>query len=377
MIALYIHFPFCLQKCRYCSFNSIPIPQNDLQVTRYLQALEREIALYASCCQNESLSSIYLGGGTPTVLTADSLCQILFCCRENFAFSPEIEITIEANPGTVTEEMLQLLREAGVNRLSLGVQSFQPAELQLLGRSHTVSDVYAAYDAARKAGFDNVNLDLIYALPGQSLQTWRDNLCSAIQLDPDHLSIYGLSLERDTPLAHDLERGKLEPCSEEMQISMWEETASIVAEAGFIRYEISNYARPGKACRHNITYWENKPYLGVGAGAHGYYGHVRYGNEEGIQKYIEMVEKGEFPRAFEEHQTQKEEMVDTIIMGLRLTKGLSRLDFTRRFGCSFESLYEKQLRKMVEDGLMGISDEAIFLTDRGRILSNYVFSCFV
>jgi len=377
MIALYIHIPFCLQKCRYCSFNSIPIPKNDLLVTKYLQALEREIALYASHYLNESLSSIYLGGGTPTVLPAESLCRLLFCLKENFAFSPEIEITIEANPGTVNQEKLQLLKEAGVNRLSLGVQSFQQAELQLLGRSHSVSDVYAAYDAAKKAGFDNINLDLIYALPEQSLQSWRDNLRSAIQLDPEHLSIYGLSLEEDTPLADDLKKGKLKPCSEEMQISMWEETASMVAAAGFIRYEISNYARPGKACRHNITYWENNPYWGVGAGAHGYYQHVRYGNKEEIQKYIEMVEKGIFPRAFEEHQSQKEEMVDTIIMGLRLTKGLSRQRFTRRFGCSFESLYEKELRKMVEDGLMGISDEAIFLTDRGRILSNYVLSCFV
>ncbi|HHY40370.1 MAG TPA: radical SAM family heme chaperone HemW [Syntrophaceticus sp.] len=377
MTALYIHFPFCLQKCRYCSFNSIPIPRNVMLVTGYLQALEREIALYASHYPNESLSSIYLGGGTPTVLPAETLCRILFYCRENFAFSPEIEITIEANPGTVTQGMLQLLRDAGVNRLSLGVQSFKSAELQMLGRSHSVSDVYAAYDAARKAGFDNINLDLIYALPGQSLQSWRENLCSAIQLGPEHLSIYGLSLEEDTPLADDLKKGKLEACSEEMHISMWEETASMVAKAGFIRYEISNYAKPGKVCRHNITYWENKTYLGVGAGAHGYYDHVRYGNENNIQKYIERVEKGEFPRAFEEHQSQKEEMVDTIIMGLRLTKGLSRQKFARRFGCSFESLYEKELKKMVEDGLMAISDEAIFLTERGQILSNYVLSHFV
>lgn len=377
MIAFYIHFPFCLQKCRYCSFNSMPVPENNILVTRYLQAMEREIALYASRYPNESLSSIYLGGGTPTVLPAESLCRILFCCREKFAFSPGIEITVEANPGTVTQEMLQLLREAGVNRLSLGVQSFQPVELQLLGRSHSVTDIYTAFDAARKAGFDNINLDLIYALPGQSLESWRENLRSAIQLNPEHLSIYGLSLEEDTPLAVELKKGKLEACSEELHLTMWEETSSMVKEAGFIRYEISNYAKPGKLCRHNITYWENKPYLGVGAGAHGYYDHVRYGNEEEIQKYIEMVEKGEFPRAFEEHQTQKEEMIDTIIMGLRLTKGISRLDFTMRFGYSFESLYEKELKKMVEDGLMGISDDAVFLTERGRILSNYVLSCFV
>ncbi len=377
MTALYIHFPFCLQKCRYCSFNSIPVPEDDMLVTGYLQALEKEIAIYASFYPNESLSSIYLGGGTPTVLPAESLCRILSRCKESFVCSPEIEITIEANPGTVTQKMLQLLKDAGVNRLSLGVQSFKSAELGLLGRSHSVSEVYAAYDAARKAGFDNINLDLIYALPGQSLQFWRDNLRSAIRLSPEHLSIYGLSLEDSTPLAVDLKKGKLEACSEEMQLSMWEETASMVAEAGFIRYEFSNYAQPGKECRHNITYWENRPYLGVGAGAHGYHEHVRYGNEQEIQKYIEMVEKGEFPRAFEEQQSPKEEMVDTIIMGLRLTKGLSRPDFTRRFGCSFESLYEKVLKKLVDDGLMAISDEAVFLTERGQLLSNYVLSFFV
>jgi oxygen-independent coproporphyrinogen-3 oxidase len=355
----------------------MPLPDDGMLVTGYLQALEKEIALYASRYPNEAITSIYLGGGTPTVLPAESLCRILFCCRENFACSPEIEITIEANPGTATQEMLQLLRDAGVNRLSLGVQSFKSAELQMLGRSHSVSDIYTAYDAARKAGFDNINLDLIYALPGQSLESWRDNLRSAIGLDSEHLSIYGLSLEEDTPLADELKEGKLEACSEEMQLSMWEETAAMVTEAGFIRYEISNYAKPGKECKHNITYWENKPYLGLGAGAHGYLDHVRYGNEKEIQKYIEMVERGELPRSFEEHQSIKEEMVDTIIMGLRLTEGLSRPGFARRFGCPFESLYGKELKKMVEDGLMAISDEAVFLTEKGQLLSNYVLSHFV
>lgn len=376
MTAIYVHFPFCLKKCRYCSFNSFPLPEDGVLVSRYLQALEREITLYGACCQDR-LSSIYFGGGTPTVLMAGSLCKILLCCRENFAFSPEIEITVEANPGTVPREKLQSLKDMGVNRLSLGVQSFHQEELRLLGRSHSVSDVYAAYDAARSAGFDNINLDLIYALPGQSLQSWRDNLLSAVQLAPEHLSIYGLSLDENTPLAIDLKDGKLELCSEDIQLSMWEETAYLVAEAGFNRYEISNYARLGRECRHNITYWENAPYLGVGAGAHGYYNYVRYGNEEGLEKYIESLEKGEFPRAFEERQSVKDEVIDTIIMGLRLTRGISRQGFTDRFGTPFEVLYENEFKELLDKGLLNISDDRIFLTERGMLLSNYVLSNFV
>lgn len=291
--------------------------------------------------------------------------------------SDNVEITVEANPGTVTLEKLKDLRKAGVNRLSLGAQSFHTGELELLGRTHNVTEIGEAYEAARAAGFDNINLDLIYALPGQKLVSWEYNLERALRFSPEHLSIYGLSLDEGTPLAKDIESGRIIACSEEMQVAMWEETSRQVAAAGYVRYEISNYAKPGRECRHNITYWKNTPYLGLGAGAQGYYKKVRYANETDLQIYIEKVCSGEPPRVFEEHQSLKDECIDTIIMGLRLTKGLSRKGFQQRFGHPFENFYKKELSFMVAEGLMGVSEETIYLTDRGRLLANYVLSHFV
>jgi oxygen-independent coproporphyrinogen-3 oxidase len=380
-VALYLHFPFCLQKCRYCSFNSLPICQivsceeRRKLIERYLNALEKEISYYA--VHKWELSSIYCGGGTPTVLNADSISRVLSCCSRHFHWSDDIEITVEANPGTVTLNKLKDLKKAGVNRLSLGAQSFHPEELKLLGRTHQAGEIIESYETARDAGFDNINLDLIYALPGQSLASWSDTLKEALRLSPEHLSVYCLSLEGDTPLAKDIEEGELEPSSEDMQIAMWEKTASSMAEAGYVRYEISNYAKPGWECRHNITYWENRPYLGVGAGAHGYLEKLRYADESDLQIYMNRVEGGAFPRVFEEKQSDIDELVCTIIMGLRLTKGLSRKCFAMRFGRSFEDFYGKELSLLVDEGLMGVSEDAIFLTDGGRLLANYVLSHFV
>jgi len=378
-LALYLHFPFCLQKCRYCSFNSIPLPHDDRGklAESYIHALEMEISLYAARYKDAELSSVYCGGGTPTVIPADSLCRVLAHCGSCFCLSDDAEITVEANPGTVTLQKLKDLRTAGVNRLSIGVQSFHLSELKLLGRIHDVSEIRDSYEAARAAGFDNVNLDLIYALPGQEAASWQDNLEQALRLSPEHLSIYGLSLEEGTPLAGEVKSGELKACGEETQTAMWEETARRVAAAGYLRYEISNYAQPGRECRHNITYWKNTPYLGLGAGAHGYLGRVRYANESDLQVYIKKVFCGEFPWAYEEHQPDRDERIDTVIMGLRLSEGLSRQGFRERFGRPFEDFYGKELSMMVGEGLMGIDEGAVFLTDRGRLLANYVLSYFV
>ena len=377
--ALYLHIPFCLQKCRYCSFNSHPLPQNDQGklAEKYIDALVMEISLYAARHNNLELSSIYYGGGTPTVISADSLCRVLSHCSSCFRLSDDVEITVESNPGTVTLEKLKDLRKAGVNRLSIGAQSFLSGELELLGRTHSVVEIGEAYGTARAAGFDNINLDLIYGLPCQDLASWKSNLEQVLRLSPEHLSIYGLSLEEGTPLAKDIESGKLQACSEEIQVDMWKETERRLNAAGYMRYEISNYAKRGRQCRHNISYWKNTPYLGLGAGAHGYFEKVRYANEQDLQGYMERVLSGEFPRAVEEHQTLKDERIDTIIMGLRLSNGLSRKEFGQRFGHPFEDFYKKEISFMVGEGLIGVTEEAIFLTDRGRLLANYVLSYFV
>jgi oxygen-independent coproporphyrinogen-3 oxidase len=427
MLALYLHIPFCLSKCRYCAFNSQPLPPGgcgEALVHDYLEALRRELQLAAPAIPaGESLRSIYFGGGTPTILDPSCLCSLLSLSKRFFKWDESIEITVEANPGCPisgagTRAGLAELRRAGVNRLSLGAQSFAASELQLLGRVHGVADIYGACRDARAAGFINLSLDLISGLPGQTVGAWRENLQRALDLHPEHLSAYGLKLEAGTPLAEEVAAGRLPECGEEEQVSMWYETQRLTSAAGFERYEISNYARPGRESRHNLAYWLNQPYLALGAGASGYLRseagdqnpekrskrtnltsdimhpifrqptsgtrppasgtrYVRYSNCEDIAGYITSVARGELPRAWEENQTPEQERADTVMMGLRLTGGLDRSAFQRRFGHPFEFFYGSQLAIMERDGLMEESDAAVFLTERGLLLSNWVLAEFI
>jgi oxygen-independent coproporphyrinogen-3 oxidase len=468
MLALYLHIPFCLSKCRYCAFNSQPLPSGTagaVLIRGYLDALHREMQLAAQnqtsgvrrqasekegigearppqwapanknpttddrrpTTERESLHSIYFGGGTPTILDPSCLCSILEQSKHYFKWDKSIEITVEANPATVTRDGLEELRRAGVNRLSLGVQSFSSPDLRLLGRIHGASDIYTACRDARAAGFANLSLDLIYGLPGQTAGAWRENLQRALDLHPEHLSVYGLKLEPGTPLAEDVTAGRLRECGEDEQLAMWSETQRLVLAAGFEHYEISNYARPGYQSRHNLTYWLNQPYLSLGAGASGYLRsdarrqtseitqesgirseesggkdlkasrkgiqisnptsnirrrtsdvrYLRYANHEDVQVYIATIDRGELPRAWEEHQSPEQERADTVMMGLRLTGGLDRRAFQARFGHSFEFFYGEQLAIMERDGLMGESEAAVYLTERGLLLSNYVLAPFI
>jgi oxygen-independent coproporphyrinogen-3 oxidase len=421
MPALYLHIPFCLSKCRYCAFNSQPLPPGGCGrvpasagalVHDYLEALRRELQLAAPAIPaGESLRSIYFGGGTPTILDPSCLCSLLSLSKRFFKWDESIEITVEANPATVTRAGLAKLRRAGVNRLSLGAQSFAASELQLLGRVHGAADIDAACRDARAAGFANLSLDLIYGLPGQTVDGWRENLQRALDLHPEHLSAYGLKLEEGTPLAEDVAAGRLPEGNEEEGVAMWYETQRLTSAAGFERYEISNYARPGRESRHNLAYWLNQPYLALGAGASGHVrggkwevgsgtsrrhwlrqcqpknltSHlppltsqfVRYINYEDVASYIASVARGELPRAWEENQTPEQERADTVMMGLRLTGGLDRSAFQRRFGHPFEFFYGSQLAIMERDGLMEESDAAVFLTERGLLLSNWVLAEFI
>ena len=407
MLALYLHIPFCLRKCRYCAFNSQPIAPSAggaALIRDYLAALRQELQLAAARHPGETLSSIYFGGGTPTILEPSALCSLLEPLKSHFSWTESIEITVEANPATVSRHGLSELRRAGCNRLSLGAQSFAAPDLQLLGRVHGVSDIYAAYRDARAAGFDNLSLDLIYGLPGQTAVAWRETLKKALDLRPEHLSLYGLKLEPGTPLAESVAAGRLTECDEEVQIAMWSETQRLTSAAGFEHYEISNYAIPGRSSRHNLSYWLNLPYLALGVGASGYVretpgysgdapgimdkardraagtpgsGMVRYTNRETIAAYLADLARGGLPRAREEHQTPEQERADTVMMGLRLIRGLDRTAFQIRFGHPFEFFYGKQLAAMVRDGLMGESDQAVFLTERGLLLSNYVLAEFI
>lgn len=379
-LALYLHIPFCARKCRYCAFVSHPLAgggAGKALVRDYLRALRREINTAASLAGRRVLASIYFGGGTPTLLDPSDLVSLLEMIREHFDWSDEIEITVEANPGTVSADGLRLLRDAGVNRLSIGAQSFNQEELELLGRIHGAAEIYSAFYAAREAGFDNLSLDLIYGIPGQTPAGWRAVLEEAVALHPEHLSVYGLSLEEGTPLAEEVAGGRLQACPEETQVAMWEITGSFLKGAGYERYEIANFALPGRQCRHNLTYWLNRPYLGIGAAAHGYFNGIRYANHGDLKRYIEDSLRGRLPRAREEHQTPEQERTDTVIMGLRLTRGLSRSAFRRRFGYPFEDVFGEQLAVLEQEGLMGENDEFIYLTERGRLLANYVLAHFV
>jgi oxygen-independent coproporphyrinogen-3 oxidase len=412
MLALYLHIPFCLSKCHYCAFNSQPLPPGgggEALVQDYLEALRRELQQAAPAMPaGESLRSIYFGGGTPTILDPSCLCSLLSLSKRFFNWDQSIEITVEANPATVTRAGLAELRRAGVNRLSLGAQSFAAPELQLLGRLHGAADIDAACRDARAAGFANLSLDLIYGLPGQTLDGWRENLQLALDLRPEHLSAYGLKLEEGTFLAEQVATGRLPERDEDEDVAMWYETQRLTSAAGLERYEISNYARPGRESRHNLAYWLNQPYLALGAGASGHVrggkwevgsgtsrrhwlsqcqpknhtshlpAHtsqlVRYTNYEDLAGYMASVARGELPRAWEENQTPEQERADTVMMGLRLTGGLDRLAFQKRFGHPFEFFYGSQLAIMERDGLMEESDAAVFLTERGLLLSNWVLA---
>ena len=306
-IGLYVHIPFCRAKCAYCDFNSYAGLEH--LFAPYVRALAREIEL-AGRRHPLQAQTIYLGGGTPTVLPLDLLGEVLAACRRAFQVPEGAEVTVEANPGTVDGDYLAGLLSLGINRLSLGVQSFDEGELRLLGRIHTAREAVEACHLAREVGFDNLNLDLIYGIPRQTLAGWRETLRQALDLHPDHLSLYALTLEEHTPLAQRIARGEVPAPDDDLAAEMYVLAEETLAEAGYVHYEISNWARPGRQCRHNLTYWRNQPYLGFGAGAHSYFRGVRWWNVSSPEEYIarlmqgpepavmEAGERGPFPNAF-------------------------------------------------------------------------------
>jgi oxygen-independent coproporphyrinogen-3 oxidase len=327
-LSLYLHFPFCWSKCHYCAFNSVRYDKP--QSLRFLSALKTEIARYGGRheIRGRRLTTVYMGGGTPSIFTADQILEALDQVRRHFHFSEKIEITMEANPGTVDREKLTALRKGGINRLSIGVQSFQNDELAWLGRAHNPRVAKEAYGNAREAGFENVNLDFMYAFPDQRLENWDRTLDEAIALGPEHLSAYALTIEEGTRFGADYNDGLLVLPDEERQIRFDELTWAKLAAAGYLRYEVSNYARAGYACRHNLGYWSQQEYLGLGPGAHSYLGGRRFSKMEDIEAYIRDIEKG--GEAIEESEWIGPDLAfrEALIFGLRKTEGI-RLDEIR------------------------------------------------
>jgi oxygen-independent coproporphyrinogen-3 oxidase len=374
-LGAYVHIPFCVAKCNYCTFNSYAGLQHLHR--RYVDALVQEMELWARARPPVRVSSVYLGGGTPSSLSVELLGAILSACRQSLNPAPGAEISMEANPGTVSATSLSALRAKGVNRLSLGAQSFDDDALRLLGRIHTAADAKQAYYLARQAGWDNLNLDLIYGIPKQTLEGWRADVSEAIELHPEHLSLYCLTVEEGTPLAESISRGELPSPDPDLAADMYVYAEKSLADARYEHYEISNWARAGRECQHNVTYWHNLPYVGFGAGAHSFDGRSRYYNTLSPEEYVQRVTQGQKPLAGSERIDEAVEMSETMILGLRMCEGVSFRLFEDRFRVSAIRIHGEQIRELIDLGLLDATADGVRLTAQGRLLGNEVFERFL
>ena len=368
---IYVHIPFCARKCHYCDFNSYALDR--AAVRSFLRALDAEIALYAREAGDEPFDTLSLGGGTPTCLSGRDLSGLVRRITAAFPFREDAEITCEANPGSSNAEKFAALREAGVNRLSLGAQSFDDGLLRALGRDHSAGDVVESVRAAREAGFDNLNLDLMFALPGQSLAQWEATLEAALELRPEHLSCYSLIIEEGTPFGELHARGKLSLPGEETERAMFDAARVRLAAAGYVHYEISNFAFPGRESRHNQLYWRIEPYLGLGPGAHGHWNGVRYANVRLPSDYAALVEAGKKPVEESRPVPLEEEMEDVLVFGMRLLGGVERGRFRERFGIDVLEAYPREVERLRAKGLLEVTEEVVRLTREAVPVANQVF----
>jgi oxygen-independent coproporphyrinogen-3 oxidase len=347
-VGLYVHLPFCRQRCIYCDFPTQIGSSADL--TRYLPLLQAELALYE---RPLTAVSLFFGGGTPSLLTGEQFAELMAILRERVTFTPGMEITLEANPGTVSLESLTAYRAAGLTRLSLGAQTFNPELLRTLNRLHGPEAIGEAVAQARAAGIAEVNIDLIYGLPGQTMADWQDTVEKALALDLSHHSLYPLSVESGTPLEALVNKGSLHPAGETDTVAMYDWAKARLEAAGYRHYEIANFARPGHEARHNLVYWRNLPYVGLGMGAHSHYNGRRYGNPPTLHAYEERVKAGERPWNAEEALTEAEEMEETVFLNLRLIEeGLDPQRFAERFGVGFAETYRDALARLQADDLL-------------------------
>ncbi len=391
-MGLYVHIPFCHTKCPYCDFNTYA--GIETLIPGYMEALAQEIRCWGALLGAPQVNTVFFGGGTPSYVPRQALADVLASVHDVFRVAPDAEITIEANPGDLLEDGAASLRDAGVNRLSIGVQSLDDGLLEVLGRRHTAQEALSAYQAVRQAGFDNVSIDLMYGLPHQGLEQWRDTLERALELSPEHMSLYCLTLEGGTPMERQVTQGEMPQPDPNLAADMYTLAEESLAAAGYRHYEISNWARPGMESRHNLTYWLNRPYLGVGPGAHSYLGRWRFWNINSPREYIGRLRDaapGSSPveaiseeaiRTFPcvgsiEAIDRRLEMAETMMLGMRLEDGV-RLDaFQDRFGEAVTSVYRKQVDELTGLGLIEQRDGALRLTAQGRPLGNEVFLRFV
>ena len=390
-IALYVHIPFCETKCPYCDFNTYA--KIESLIPDYVAALRTEIGLWGGLLDGPPVRTVFFGGGTPSYLPCGDISALMATISDSLPLEEDAEITLEANPGDFTPDKLRNFLDAGINRLSIGVQSFDDGLLGLLGRRHTASDAVEAYGMAHDAGFDNVSIDLMYGLPHQTIDHWRETLARTADLHPPHVSLYALTLEGGTPMEHSVTQGTLPTPDPDLAADMYALAEHDLGALGYRHYEISNWAVEGREGLHNIVYWRNEPYLGVGPGAHSSLANHRFSNLKPPREYVKRLQehcgtpdtlngsRGEDHAAIRaipvvdtvEFIDPPLEMAETMMLGLRLDTGVSVSEFEARFGASPLDVYRDELAELQPTGLVETVDGSIRLTDRGRFLSNEVF----
>ncbi len=369
-LGVYIHFPFCARKCHYCDFPSYQGMEQWMEP--YLEALFRELLQWKEKVCDCSVKSIYLGGGTPTLFSGEQIAGVLDACFKSFNVQEDAEITIEANPGTVDPDKLSALRKAGVNRLSIGLQAWQDKHLRFLGRIHSSGDFVKSLMDAKEVGFDNINVDVMFALPHQTIEDWLETLEKVCSFDVQHISMYSLKVENGTPLHRWYEEGKFSLPTQEEDRLMYYKGREFVSGFGFRQYEISNFAIPGRECVHNLIYWHNEEYIGCGSGAHSYFNNERFSNTSDVREYIRAINSGTQRISYREKIEEKDERFETIMLGLRLVEGVDKQRYKARFGRCIEYYYGEAIKKLVKQGLLIDDGASIRLTEKGMDVQNVV-----
>lgn len=375
MISAYLHIPFCEQLCYYCDFNKVFL--EDQPVDEYIQAMLSEMDLMNEYYPQQQLETLYIGGGTPTSLSAKQLDVLLDGVFQRYQLSTNAEFTVEANPGDLTVDKMHVLENYGVNRLSMGVQSFDDRLLKKIGRKHSAEEVYQTMKIIEKSSIDNVTIDLMYALPGQTVKMFLDSVDQALALGLPHLSMYALILENKTMFANLARRGQLLLPTDDEEVAMFELAKERLAKAGLFQYEISNFAKKGFESQHNLMYWNNEHYFGFGSGASGYLGHWRYRNQGPIQHYMAAIREGKLPLLEEEHLTEDNQMEEHLFLGLRKMEGVTYQGFQNQFQQSLLSVYGEEIEGLVQRGLLLKDENGIRLNDKGILFGNDVFSEFL
>lgn len=372
-LGLYVHIPFCIRKCNYCDFLSFP-GSEEVQ-SQYVQTLVQEMEGWREKVRSYNVDTVFIGGGTPSVLSVSDMDKVFQGIADCFSMPDLSEFTIECNPGTVTREKLELYHKAGVNRISIGMQSAADGELKKLGRIHTYDEFTRCYELVRKAGFENVNIDVMSAIPGQTIQSYEGTLQCVLKSGPEHISSYSLIIEEGTPFYG--QYADEPPVDEETDRQMYELTGEVLEEAGYRRYEISNYAKPGKECRHNLKYWQRKQYLGLGLGASSFMEHDRFVNTSDPAEYQDRIRRGGHAVYETDHLSETDEKAEFMYLGLRCMQGISAREFYKCFGEELDGCFGEEIRQCVEQGLLIYENDRIYLTKRGIDVSNRVFGLFI